>query len=275
MGLEQRAASGGEPLSGGPFKAKVVGHLDPEFMGGLEVSLLKDIGNDFGNDTKTYLVKCASPFAGATNYSFQGQNKEDFNDSQKSYGMFFSPPDVGVTVIVIFIDGDPAEGYWIGCVYDKFSNHMVPAIANSDSVEYGNNKSKYGPVTSMPVAEVNRVANQQKNGQDIDKIKKAIHPLADRLLEQGLLIDDIRGTSTSTIRRNVPANVYGILTPGPLDRGPNAKKAAIGKKDTKTKPVPVSRLGGTQLVFDDGDDTKQRKTPADKGPPEYLSLIHI
>ena len=273
MGIERRSVNDGKLVGPGPFKAKVVGHLDPEFMGGLEVSLLKDVGNDFANEAKTYLVKCASPFAGATNYSFQGQNKSDFNDSQKSYGMFFAPPDVGVTVIVIFINGNPAEGYWIGCVYDKFSNHMVPAIANSENVEYGSDKSKYGPTTSIPVAEVNRIANQQKTGQDIDKIKKAVHPLADKLLEQGLLLDEVRGTSTSTIRRNLPANVYGILTPGPLDRGPNAKKAAIGKKDSKTKPVPVSRLGGTQLVFDDGDDSKQRKTTADKGPPEYVNSI--
>jgi len=260
--------------SGGPYLAKVVGHLDPSFMGGLEVTLLKTNGNQFGNDNQTFSVRCATPFYGVTNFSFQGENKgndQAFNDTQKSYGMWFVPPDIGVTVLVIFIDGDPAEGYWIACVPDRFANHMVPAIASSKNIDYAQaDRQKYEPNVGLPVAEVNRAANVAV-AANINSAKKPVHPVAETYLTQGLLMDDIRGPSTSTPRRNLPSSVFGISTPGPLD--PLGKKAYIGKKESKSETqVPVSRLGGTTFVMDDGDSRFQRKTPASEGPMLYADL---
>ena len=109
----------------------------------------------------------------------------------------------------------------------------------------------------------------------VDKIKKPVHPIADRFLEQGLLEDDVRGATTSSSRRSVPNMVFGISTPGPLDRRPGALKKSIGTKQSQSPaPVPVSRLGGTQLVFDDGDDQYQRKKPAGEGPREYADTLN-
>ena len=261
--------------NGGPYLAKVVGHLDPSFMGGLEVTLLKNYGNQFGNDNQSYSVRCATPFYGVTNFSFQGENKGNdlaFNDTQKSYGMWFVPPDIGVTVLVVFIDGNPAEGYWIACVPDRFANHMVPAIASSKVIDYSQeDRQKYEPNVGLPVAEINRAANDLKSNSNVDTIKRPVHPIAETYLAQGLLMDDIRGPSTSTPRRNLPGSVFGISTPGPID--PLGKKAYIGKKESKSEvQVPVSRLGGTTFVMDDGDPRFQRKTPASEGPMEYADL---
>jgi len=80
-------------LSNGPFLARVISHLDPTFMGGLEVQLLKSQSNTAGEDAETYIAKYASPFFGYTPFEFMGQNDgskstlEGFNDTQKSYGM--------------------------------------------------------------------------------------------------------------------------------------------------------------------------------------------
>jgi hypothetical protein len=96
-----------------------------------------------------------------------------------------------------------------------------------------------------------------------------MHPIADRFLEQGLLADDVRGTTTASSRRNVPSQVFGISTPGPLDYA--GKRNYIGASDSPTEsPVPVSRLGGTQFVMDDGDQRYNRATNASEGGPEYL-----
>ena len=249
----------------GPYLAKVVSHLDPTFMGSLEVTLLREQGNILGDENQTYPVRCASPFFGSTPYEYMGSNKADFNDTQKSYGMWFVPPDVGVTVMVVFVDGNPAEGYWIACIPPRFSNNMVPGIAASTAVELTDaDKKKYDTTLPLPVGEINRLINgKEDRSYDAEKIKKPVHPLAEHLLEQGLLEDDVRGFTTASSRREAPSAVYGISTPGPLDKRNGAKRAKLGAiQDRSPGTVPVSRLGGTQIVMDDGDDRFQRKKSA-------------
>ena len=272
--IKRESANKTSDISGGPYLAKIISHLDPTFMGGLEVTLLRPDGNSIGDGGQTYGVRYASPFAGQTAFEFQGSNVDDFNDTQKSYGFWFVPPDVGNTVLVFFIEGDPSQGYWLGCVPDKFSNHMVPGIAASRSVAFAEGEQEKYDTGFVPVAEANRRANSLEENTEIDKIKRAVHPIADHFLEEGLLEDDVRGVTYSTSRRNVPSSVYGISTPGPLDRRDGAKKTFIGKSDSQSPvPVPVSRLGGSQFVMDDGDDRYQRRTTAGEGGYDYADTL--
>jgi hypothetical protein len=271
----------------GPYLARIIGHLDPSFMGGLEVMLLRDTGNTPGEETQTYPVKCASPFFGYTGFEFMGKNtasvspqgeqksstQEAYNDTQKSYGMWMVPPDVGVTVLVIFINGDPSQGYWIGCIPPNFANNMVPAIAGSKQVDYDeNDKRRFNTDSPLPVAEINKRLNKVNSQTDPKSIKKPLHPIAERFLEQGLLEDDVRGTTTTSARREIPSMVFGISTPGPRDKRSGAKKSAIGTKDHQQNSF-VSRLGGTQFVMDDGDERFVRATPAGQGPVKYINVL--
>jgi hypothetical protein len=203
-----------------------------------------------------------SPFAGQTSVDFI-TNTNDYNNTQKSYGMWFVPPDVGTTVMIIFINGDPRRGYWMGCIPDENQNFMVPGVAATKfSVE--------GEYLRVPVAEYNKDADDASQ-PDSTKIKKPQHPLTNVLLDQGLLEDDIRGITTSSARREVPSMVFGISTPGPVDKQPDAKTGKIGKKEHQISGAFVSRLGGTTFVMDDGDDKFLRRTPANEGPPDYAS----
>lgn len=263
-------------LTLGPRLAKVVGHNDDDYMGGLIVSLITADSDQVGLGTKTFPVRYCPPFFGATNYLYNGKNTGNemaFNDTQKSYGMCFVPPDVGVTVLVIF-EEQTGEGFWIGCVPDTYTNQMVPAIAASTAVDLSpTQREDYGNIP-LPVAEINRVlAGTNAQCVDVDRFKKPVHPIAGFMLEQGLLEDDIRGRTSSTMRRNQTPSVFGILTPGPLDKRQGAKRVVQGTSDDRTKPLPVSRVGGTQLVMDDGDDRFVRKTPASEGPPEYADVL--
>ena len=270
--------SGG--LTTGIYIARVISHLDPSFMGSIEVTLLKDQANTSGDDSQTFIVKYASPFFGYTPFEFMGNNDgtkstiDGFSDTQKSYGMWFVPPDVGVNVLVLFVNGDPAAGYWFACVPGININHMVPAIAGStvNSLD-AEDKKRYGNTSlPLPVAEVNKRINGETQETDPEKYPRVVHPIADRFLEQGLLEDDVRGFTTSSPRREAPSMVFGISTPGPLDRRASAKKQQIGKADSLAT-VPVSRLGGTQLVMDDGNDRFHREKSAAEGPVKYIDLL--
>lgn len=244
----------------GPYIARVVSHMDPTYMGGLEVELMRPVGNTHSAG-QLHQVRYMSPFYGVTSVDFVGKDN-DFNNTQKSYGMWMIPPDPGTQVVVIFIDGDPKRGYWIGCVQDENMNFMIPGLASTTYLVGGKNNVK------KPVAEYNKVANNSSG--DSTQIKKPAHPFALVLENQGLLSDDIRGTTTSSARRETPSSVFGISTPGPLDKSKDSKKGKIGKAEHAVN-MPVSRLGGTTFVMDDGDDKFLRKKPASEAPPEYAA----
>jgi hypothetical protein len=263
MAEETRVATGSSGNNPGPFLARVVSHLDPNYMGSLEVQLLHEVGNDPAKEGQLHVVKYMSPFAGSTSINFVGE-EETYNNAQKSYGWWAVPPDVGSTVIVFFIEGDPRKGYWIGCVQDENMNFMTPGIA-ATSFAINNSAER------VPVAEYNKKALPVGNN-DSTKNRKVQHPFADALQQQGLLLDDIRGITSSSARREVPSSVFGISTPGPVDKRPGATKGKIGKAEHQIAGAFVSRLGGTTFVMDDGDDKFLRKTLASQGPPEYASV---
>jgi hypothetical protein len=258
----QQEASEGS-LGTAPYLAKIVSHLDPQFQGGFEVTLIRNSGSEVADETQTYVVRYASPFYGTTAYEFMGKNNT-FDDTQKSYGFWAMPPDVGVTGLVIFIEGNAAQGYWIACIPDKFSNHMIPAIGGTKV--YETNQDYEQGEHPLPVAEHNRKANELDKALEIDKIPRAVHPVAETFKRQGLIRDEFRGTSTSTGRRDLPNLVFGMSSPGPLDR--NGKRSFTGVKQAQAL-IPVSRLGGTVFVMDDGDDRYFRDKPPSEEPPKY------
>ena len=255
----------------GPFLATVVSNIDPTYMGTLEVELLRPVGGS-GAEGQLHQVAYMSPFYGSTSSKYLGADPDDYNNTQKSYGMWMCPPDVGVTVMVIFIDGDPKRGYWMGCVPDENMNFMVPGIAATQRVTEDvdfDKKDRYGRV---PVAEYNKITPGNSTPSDPTQNLKPRHPLAKILEDQGLLFDDARGITTSSARREAPSMVFGISTPGPLDKRSGAKTGPLGKIEHEIPDAPVSRLGGTTFVIDDGDDKWLRRTKPTDGPPDYASV---
>jgi predicted chitinase/mannose-6-phosphate isomerase-like protein (cupin superfamily) len=53
--------------------------------------------------------------------------------------------------------------------------------------------------------------------------------------------------------------VFGISTPGPVDTSVNAPRKSVGFSESSSVRIPVSRLGGTQFVMDDGDKDGQNE----------------
>lgn len=244
----------------GPYLARVVSNIDPTYMGTLEVEILRPQGGS-SSEGQLHQVKYMSPFLGATSVDHVSENN-DYDGTQKSYGMWMIPPDPGVTVVVFFIDGDAKRGFWMGCIADENMNFMIPGIPATSQVVDETKRS--------PTAEYNKKANESV--PDPEQVKKPAHPLKTVLETQGLLEDDIRGLTTSSARREAPSMVFGISTPGPIDKRPGAQRGTIGKKEYKVDNAFVSRLGGTTLVMDDGDDKFLRKKLASAGAPEYAAV---
>ena len=171
---------------------------DNQRMGRLKV-WIPELGGNPSEEGCWMTVVYASPFAGATNV-FANTNGDEFQDSQRSYGMWFVPPDLENEVLCCFVNGDPGRGIWFACLYQEFMNHMVPGLP-------GNNTS-----AALPVGEYNKL----KTNIDTTAPDRPLYaPLADQLATQGLDTDPERGVSSSGARRNNPINsVYGTLTPG-------------------------------------------------------------
>lgn len=245
-------------LRPGPYIAIVRSHLDPTYMGGLEVELLtRTKGGNLPSGPIS--VKYLSPFAGQTSYDGVRPN-DGHQYSQKSYGMWFVPPDVGSRVLVIFAEG--GQGFWIGCVPDEHTNFMTPA---GDAATTYNSDN---PTDKLPVGEYNKFL-QETGKKDTTRFEKPVNTdFLDILERQGLAEDETRGLTSSSARRELPSAVFGISTPGPWDRRDGSNRFRYGVSDQQ---VYFNRLGGSSLVFDDGDATKLRKGSAKNTPYSYAN----
>jgi len=239
---------------------KVKRIIDVEYNQQLEVEIITEGAGSFETPGQLVTCKYMSPFYGVTGQQYVDKNN-DYDGTQKSYGMWVPTPDIGSQVIVIYIEGNPKNAFWIGCVPERYKNFMVPGYAATEiNVEYGAG-------TRVPTVEFNSLINERPS-DDATNVSKPTHNYFYKALQnQGLDKDDIRGITTSSARRESPSRVFGISTPGPLDK--NGPKGPVGTTDDETDDQYISRLGGSSFVMDDGDSKYTRQTKADAGPPIY------
>jgi len=265
MATEERTSSYGQGGNPGPFLAQVVSHLDQKYMGELEVELLSLTGS--GNNTATTgqvkQVRYLSPFYGVTPYK-DTTNNAGYQYTQKSYGMWAVPPDVGSIVLVIFIEGNQSQGFWIGCVPDEYMNFMIPGYGATTYNSTDNSKL-------LPVGEYNKRQETARGRNPTQFIKPTNQDAVANLTKSGLLTDPIRGVTSSSARREIPSMVFGWSSPGPADRRPGAPTGKYGKEGQQIN-APVNRLGGSSFVMDDGDISMLRKGKASETPSMYAMV---
>lgn len=237
----------------GIFTAIVKDNRDFVTNGRLRV-WIPEFATDELDDTGWISVSYAPPFAGATPVFGLGKDLTDYTETQTSYGMWFIPPDVENTVLIAFAGGDPGRGFWFACTYNNFMNQMVPANGSLPSSLH------YGPNTSdscdLPVGEYNKNSKIKRDTQNPDKEKKPVHIYHTLgLRDQGLIFDEVRGITDASARRESPSSVFGISTPGPLDKKSDGNffpYKTINSGST-SEPTYVHRKGGHQFVLDDND----------------------
>ena len=267
MAIDGRSSRQSLVVSPGPYEAIVVSHLDPKRMGSLQVELLKNngAGNQPQKSGQIVTVQYMTPFAGVTPIGATSTN-DDFQGTQKSYGMWMVPPSTGTKVLVMFAEGNIARGYWIGCVQDTYQNWMTPdPWAGS---EYNNVDS----TKKLPVGEYNKRLTSGLGTNPSNYQKPVNTDFYTILGRQGLVDDDIRGSANSSGRRNIPSSVFGISTPGPRDKREGAPQSAVGTSDARTQTF-TSILGGSSFVMDDGDERYLRNSAAASDAMVYTDVI--
>jgi putative chitinase len=233
----------------------------------LQVELLKNTaaGNQSEQSGQIVTVQYMTPFAGVTPIDAT-TTKDDFQGTQKSYGMWMVPPSPGTKVLVMFAEGNIARGYWIGCIQDTYQNWMTPdPWAGS---EYNNVDS----TKKLPVGEYNKRLSSGLGTNPSNYQKPVNTDFYTILGRQGLVDDDIRGSANSSGRRNIPSSVFGISTPGPRDKRDGAPQSSIGTSESSTQTF-TSILGGSSFVMDDGDERYIRNSAAASDAMVYTDII--
>jgi hypothetical protein len=150
-------------------------------------------------------------------------------------------------------------------------NFMIPDGRAATSNTTGS-VPEYYKGKKLPVGEYNKhLIDPQGQAQPTYYPRPVNDEYLKRMEEQGLVEDDVRGLTSTSARREVPSNVYGMSTPGPLDKRSNAPRVPRGTVNDE-KLFFSSRLGGHSIVMDDGDEKILRKGPAKNTPQEYVNL---
>jgi hypothetical protein len=258
---------GGTPAEMGPYIGTVVNNIDNTRSGRLQVyieefgAVNKDGSPRLNDPTLWRTVNYLPPFYGVTQKTGTSTGVGTYPGNQQSYGMWFTPPDIGVSVLCFFVAGDPAQGYYVGCIPEPGINHMIPAIGSSTKYQTQNKtqKSYFADAKQLPVTELNSENKGILNSPKFYEQPKPVHSFqAAVMFQQGLDNDTERGPIASNSQRESPSTVYGISTPGqPIYQGgldPNSIRKKLQAGTVKPQDVRViGRQGGHTFVMDDGD----------------------
>jgi len=257
----------GVRVNPGIYVGRVENNLDPGRMGQVEVSLFASgkAGSSIPGDKGTVVVaKRTTPFGGQL--SAAGLTKTDaYDNNQQSYGLWATPPDVGTFVLVLVTEGGDGEAYYVGFIPDPYMNANM----------FTNFEAEYNKRARPAV--INDPSSNERQLNEAGPFKgnsSPSAPLYDNRVKlekvNGLWADPDRGPQTSSPRREIPSNVLGLSSAGPpkysgpmMNRTAHEEGKMVGER-------PFSRLGGTNIVMDDGNPGLQRTALAKDGKREYV-----
>ena len=205
----------------GPFLGEVMANVDPMRSGRLLV-YIPDMGGDPLQESSWHVCRYMSPFYGIQPLS-NSLSEEGESEQIQSYGMWMNPPDVGIKVLVMFINGDRSRGVWLGCLPEIGSHAAIPGQDAGDFdiyKEYGNS--------------------------DLTSIERPPHSTAETYITQGIDQDTDRGPVTSSSLRESPSNVFGFNTPGS-----HSFVMDDGNQEGTSKLIRLRSAAGNQIMMND------------------------
>lgn len=266
----------------GPYIGTVKFTNDPTRQGRLGVNIPELTQTNDPSPDDCIWCNYLSPFYGAK--SIEATSKSDPNDyrsTQHSYGFWAIPPDIDTEVLVIFAKGETnrRNAFWIGCVQQPLTNQQVPGYGSSndnitsqqDAQELNRSgETNYG-TDFLPVGEKNRrMIENAQSSQFANNMKYPVNNiLADQLLKQGVIQDDVRGTTSSSAKRESPSNVFGMSTPGRIRSDSRTMNIGVGGA-----PIKPDRNPGHTFVMDDGAEDGSNQLTRLRTASGHQLLMH-
>ncbi len=234
------------------------------------------------------------PFFGGDDYRVErspdGDIRSARNGDVQTYG-FWAQPRTGDRVGVLFANGDPQKGYWVGMIPDFNRNFMVPGSPgrppadldeknDPDGVSIHKETARFkveAPEESLVPAmdKTERISNDENNPVERELIDVLVSPeFATNTQKAGLLCDPLRGAGNSSSRRESPSYVLGIKSAGwNFDSEKKNLNTAGGSRqrfdETGTRLTDVA-TSGHQLTFDDHPDFQGVRLRTSAGSQLYF-----
>tara|TARA_Y100000385_G_scaffold290984_1_gene366479 strand:+ start:15832 stop:17937 length:2106 start_codon:yes stop_codon:yes gene_type:complete len=237
----------------------VMSNIDPTNAGRLEVFPSDSFKQDATGSDSWITVNRLSSFFGHVEGQADNNGTGTYTSNPSAYGQWNSPPDIGSEVLVVFVNGDPNYGFYLGMVARPEYMNMVPAIGSTDNiVPNAGEAQSYGGATVLPVTSMNTNDKNAADGDDYLNQPKPVHSYTAAIMQQqGVLRDRIRGPiSSSATRESISRVGWGVSSPGrPIYSGGFTDEDIASNLNTE-KPETlqvVARRGGHSIVMDDGD----------------------
>lgn len=161
-------------------------------------------GTNEQDESNWFTVNYCSPFAAHRDLNRVSSTQTRVGSlAPQTYGFWAPVTDVENFVLVVFVDNDPVQGYWIGSPIVPGQNYMLPGTAEAQTFDGGDPKpateqNPYDPESVSP--------NPRRPSEEI---------LSRQLEIQGLHKNQpIRGAGTSSAARENVSQVIGIRSRG-------------------------------------------------------------
>jgi len=240
-----------EDLSNSVFKSLRVGRVQNANGFGkvtvvLEGANPNTLATNPNGDNEANYVQCQMllPYFSQKPAEAAGADPTNFEDSQTASGACFPSPQPGTYGLVAMAEDDPNLGFWLGAFPEPGIGRAIPEPPTAERVGASDDDAaQLASGVGLPSGEM--VKRSQDGSIPQEQYKNPVHPFAHTLRRQGLLVDTVRGQTSSSALRDPANQVLGMNTPGAS--GTSTQLDASG---TATK---VTRMGGHSFTMDDGD----------------------
>jgi hypothetical protein len=245
-----RAGERGE-ITAGAFH--IITTAEVRETGGQGSFRVKLMGNDNGADGLV-TVRQLSPHASYRPSTGGGDDVNNFEDSQTASAMVTPTPQVGTMGVVIIANERATEGFWIGSIIQPGLGQTFPDFARSENATgERSDLDDFASPVGLPAGEVNRSTVDGRVPES--RTRRAVHPFARVLQRQGLLVDTVRGQTTSSFLRDTDSRMIGFNTPGGVGQSQDIMRNRGPNYEVSRTPQRLVRLGGHTFTMDDGDDS--------------------